>query len=121
MAFFDNEARLYLLQRLSAVVMAPLVVIHLVTILYAVRGGLTAAEILERTQNTSLWGISFWGLFYVIFVIAVSVHAPLGLRKIMREWTSFSKPIINRITVLIAALLLVIGLRSVMAVTGVML
>ena len=72
------EARLYMLQRLSAVIMAPLVIVHLMTIFYAIRGGLTAEEILSRTS-----GLSVWTIFYVIFVLAVAVHAPLGLRKIL--------------------------------------
>ena len=70
-----TEARLYALQRLSAVVM-PLVVVHLITIMIAVQNGLTAEEILARTQ-----GFSIWGVFYTIFVLAVAIHAPLGLRK----------------------------------------
>ena len=37
------EARLFLLQRVTAMILAPLVVVHLVVILIAVRGGLTAA------------------------------------------------------------------------------
>ena len=40
------ELWLYMAQRLSAMVLAPIVLVHLLTILYAIRGGLTAAEIL---------------------------------------------------------------------------
>ena len=42
---------LFLAQRLSAAVLALAVVVHLATILYAVRGGLTAGEILARTHG----------------------------------------------------------------------
>ena len=38
-----NEARLYLLQRLSAMILAPFVLVHLGLVIYAVRGGLSAA------------------------------------------------------------------------------
>ena len=75
------EFRLYLLQRITALVMAPLVVGHLAVMIYAIQGGLTAAEILGRTQ-----GSIPWALFYGTFVVAVSIHAALGLRIIAREW-----------------------------------
>ena len=44
------SARLFLLQRLSALVLAPLVLIHLGLILYAVGDGLSAGEILGRAE-----------------------------------------------------------------------
>ena len=61
--------------------LAVCVVVHLITIVYAVQGGLTAAEILERTR-----GNAAWFAFYSVFVLAVSVHAPIGLRSICIEW-----------------------------------
>ena len=76
-----TETSLYLAQRLSAVVMIPLVLGHLGVMIYAVQGGLTGAEILARTQ-----GSSFWAVFYGAFVIAASVHAAIGLRAIAGEW-----------------------------------
>ena len=54
-----SETRLWFLQRLTALVLAPLVIGHLAMIVYAVRGGLSAAEILGRTQ-----GSLGWALFY---------------------------------------------------------
>jgi fumarate reductase subunit C len=107
------EARLYILQRLSALVMAPLVVIHLITIFYAIRGGLTAEEILTRTE-----GFSIWTIFYAVFVIAVAVHAPLGLRKILIEWTSLSRRLASRLAFGIGFVLALLGIRAVMAVSG---
>jgi fumarate reductase subunit C len=56
------------------------VLVHLATILYAVRGGLTAAEILARTRGSA--GLA---LFYGIFVLAAAIHAPVGLRAVLRE------------------------------------
>ena len=47
---------LYVAQRVSAMVLAPLVIVHLLTIIYAIQGGLTAGEILQRTQGSLLWG-----------------------------------------------------------------
>ena len=55
--------------------------VHLVTIVYAARGGLTAAEIFARTR-----GNTGWLAFYTVFVIAVAVHAPIGLRPVLTEW-----------------------------------
>lgn len=75
------EFRLYLLQRISALIMAPLVIGHIAVMIVAVQGGLSAGEILSRTQGSTLWA-----LFYGTFVVAVSIHAALGLRIIAREW-----------------------------------
>ena len=77
-----SEATLFALQRLSAKLLAPLVIVHLALILYAVHGGLSAAEILDRTQ-----GSAAWGGFLRVVVIAVAVHAPIGARNVAREWT----------------------------------
>ena len=74
------DVRLYLLQRLSAMVMAPLVLVHIAVMIYAVQDGLSATEILSRTQGSLLWA-----LFYGSFVLAVSVHAAIGLRVIVFE------------------------------------
>ena len=60
------ELRLYLAQRATAAIMAPLVLLHLGVMIYAIQGGLTANEILERTRDSL-----FWGGTYGLFVIAV--------------------------------------------------
>ena len=44
--------RLYMFQRMTALLMAPLVVGHLAVMIYAVQGGLSASEILGRTQGS---------------------------------------------------------------------
>ena len=108
-----SEAALFALQRLSAKVLAPLVVVHLVLILYAVHGGLSAAEILGRTQ-----GSVAWGGFYALFVIAVAIHAPIGVRNIVREWTRWRGRSLDAASVVLAFTLLALGLRAVMAVVG---
>jgi len=74
------ETLLWGAQRASAAVLAFCVLAHLATILYAVRGGLTGGEILARTQ-----GSVALAAFYFLFVVAVAIHAPLGLRTILRE------------------------------------
>lgn len=105
------ERRLFIAQRLTAMILAPLVIIHLGLILVAVRGGLTAAEILARTQ-----GSVFWAFFYGLFVLVVSIHAPIGIRKVLQEWTKLEASTINSFCWLFALLLLVLGSRAVAAV-----
>ena len=75
------DIRLYIAQRLSALIMAPLVIGHIAVMIYAVQGGLTVDEILGRTQGSLVWL-----MFYGSFVIAVSVHGAFGLRVISFEW-----------------------------------
>ena len=106
------DLRLYLLQRLSAMLMAPLVLGHLALIIYAVQGGLSAAEILGRTQ-----GRVFWAAYYGLFVLAVSVHAAIGLRVIAAETLGLRGTALRWGTVAVFLTLLLMGARAVYAVT----
>jgi fumarate reductase subunit C len=106
------ELWLYMAQRLSAMVLAPLVFIHLGTIVYAIRGGLTAAEILGRTE-----GSVFWMVFYGVFVIAAAIHGAIGLRSIVREMTPWRGRSLNVAAASFCVLVLVVGFRAVGAVT----
>ena len=106
-----SETALFVLQRLSAKLLAPLVIVHLALILYAVHGGLSAAEILGRTQ-----GSVAWGAFYTLFVVAVAVHAPIGVRNVLREWTRWRGRSLDAASVVLAIALLALGLRAVAAV-----
>ena len=76
------QVLLWAAQRASAAVLALCVLVHLVTIVYAVRSGLTAAEILGRTSGSVVWAG-----FYALFVAAIAVHAPIGLRNVLIETT----------------------------------
>jgi fumarate reductase subunit C len=107
------ETRLFVLQRVSAMFLAPLVMVHLGLILYAVRGGLTADEILARTQ-----GSVGWALFYGVFVLAASVHAPVGVRNVLKEWTSWRGHSLDVAMLVLAAALMASGLRAVWAVVA---
>jgi len=78
---YRAETILWVAQRASAAVLALCVVVHLCTIVYAVQGGLSAAEILARTR-----GNVAWFAFYALFVLAVTIHAPIGLRSVCAEW-----------------------------------
>lgn len=105
------EALLWLAQRASAAVLGLCVLVHLATIVLAVRGGLSAAEILARTQASFAWAA-----FYAVFVLAVAVHAPIGLRTIAREWLGWRGPSLDWSTLAAAILLVVLGWRAVASV-----
>jgi fumarate reductase subunit C len=98
-------------QRASAMVLALCVVVHLVTIVYAVRGGLTGAEIFARTK-----GNAGWFFFYALFVLAVAVHAPIGLRPVLTEWLGWRGRSRDAFALLFSALLAGMGLRAVLTV-----
>jgi len=104
------EARLWLAQRATALVLAVCVMVHLATILYAVRSGLSAEAILGRTRGQ--WG---WAIFYGAFVLAASVHGAIGLRTIAREWLGWRHGSGVAATLLCVALAL-LGWRAVAAV-----
>jgi len=106
-------AILFLAQRATAFVLAAAVAVHLGTILYATRAGLTAADILARTHG-NLWFL----VFYAAFVLAVAIHAPIGLRNVLREWTAWRGPSLDIALALFTLLLLALGLRAVFAVYG---
>lgn len=76
-----TQVLLWTAQRASAALLALGILVHLVTIIYAVRHGLSAAEILARTR-----GNVAWAGFYTVFVAAIAVHVPIGLRAIFSEW-----------------------------------
>lgn len=108
-----SETLLYLLQRASALVLAPLVLVHLGLVVYAAEGGLSAAEILDRTR-----GSAAWAAFYGLFVLAAALHAPIGLRAVLREWTPWRGRSLDIAMAAFAALLLTLGLRAVAAVVA---
>ncbi len=106
------DLRLYMLQRLSALVMIPLVIGHIAVMIYAVQGGLTADEILYRTR-----GSVGWAAFYGLFVLAVSVHAAIGLRVIAHETLGLKGAALRWGGLAVFLGLLAMGARAVYAVT----
>jgi len=102
------EALLFVAQRASAAVLGVCVAVHLVTIAYAVRGGLTGAEILGRTQ-----GAGAVALLYAVFVAAVAIHAAIGLRAVIREHTGARGPLLDLALALFALFLAFAGWRAV--------
>lgn len=102
----------YMAQRISAMVMAPLVLGHIAVMIYAIQGGLSTAEILERTR-----GSLAWFAFYGGFVIAVSIHAAIGLRVIVTETLKLRGVALDLFTWGVMIVLLFMGARAVSAVT----
>jgi fumarate reductase subunit C len=102
------ETWLFVAQRASAVVLAVCVAVHLAVIVYAAQAGISAAAILGRTR-----GAFGWMTFYGLFVAAIAVHAPIGLRAILRESTPWRGATLDLAVLAFAVLLLGLGLRAI--------
>lgn len=105
------NVRLYILQRATAAIMAPLVLAHLVIIFYATRQGLSAGDILGRTQGSVVWGA-----FYILFVLAAATHGAIGVRTIASEWAGLRGRQLDLLMWGFGVLLAALGLRAVAAV-----
>jgi fumarate reductase subunit C len=105
------NVRLYVWQRATAALMVPLVAVHIAVIFYATRQGLSAADILSRTR-----GSIAWGAYYGLFVAAVSIHAAIGVRNVLVEWSPLSERYAGRLALFFGLLLAALGARAVAAV-----
>jgi fumarate reductase subunit C len=103
--------RLYVWQRMTAALMVPLVLVHIAVILYATRKGMTAADILSRTHGSIVWA-SYYGLF----VAAASIHAAIGIRNVLTEWSPLADRRAGLFSLLFGLLLATLGVRAVFAV-----
>jgi fumarate reductase subunit C len=106
-----SAVRRYVWQRMTAALMVPLIVVHLIVIIYATNRGLSAAEILGRTRGSVVWG-----LYYGTFVVAASIHGAIGVRGVAREWLGWRDKALDRLMWILGGLLLILGLRAVAAV-----
>ena len=106
-----SQVLLWGAQRGTAAILALCIVVHLATVIYAVRNGLSAAEILGRTR-----GNAGWLAFYAIFVAAVAVHAPIGLRNILAEMLGWRGRGADACALVVALVLALWGWRAVWAV-----
>lgn len=104
---------LWVAQRASAAVLALCVMVHLATMIFAVRHGLSATEILSRTHGNYAWLV-----FYATFVAAVAIHAPIGLRTIAAESLGWRGAAVDTAVLALGALLAWWGWRAVFAVFG---
>lgn len=104
-------AVLFAAQRMTAGVLAVAVAVHIATMIYAVRVGLEAGQILDRTRE-NVWFLAF----YCVFVLAIAIHAPIGLRNVIREWTRWRGWTLDAVLFVFALALLLLGLRAALAV-----
>lgn len=102
-----TELGLWIAQRASAAVLAIAVAIHLAVVVWAVRGGLDAGEILARTR-----GATGWFAFYLVFLAAVAVHSAIGLRVVAAEWLGWRGRGADLAAIAWAAMLALLGLRA---------
>jgi len=105
------NVRLYVWQRATAALMVPLVAVHLAVIFYATRQGFSAADILSRTR-----GSMAWAAYYGLFVAAVSIHAAIGVRNVVTEWSPLSDRRAGQLAIVFGLLLAALGFRAVAAV-----
>ncbi len=105
-------ARLYLLQRATAMLLVPLMLVHLATMLWAARDGISAAEILARTQ-----GHTGWAAFYALLVCAAGVHGAIGARTVLRELTPWRGGGVDIAAVIYLVGVLLLGARALAALT----
>jgi fumarate reductase subunit C len=102
--------RLYIWQRATAALMVPLVLVHIVVIFYATRQGLSAADILSRTHDSLAWAA-----FYGVFVAAACIHAAIGVRNVLAEWSPLTESGAGFAGVALGLLLAGIGFHAVVA------
>ena len=77
--------RLYVWQRATAALMLPLVLLHVAASLRDA-AGMTAADILTRTRGSIVWAA-----LYGAFVIAAAIHAAIGVRNVLIEWSALGE------------------------------
>lgn len=102
------ETKLWVWQRASAAVLGLCVIVHLILIIIAVQGGLSAGEIISRVS-----GNVAWLMFYSVFVIAVAVHAPIGVRTILNEMTGLKTSQTYLVMAVLCLVILSMGFRTV--------
>lgn len=105
------NVRLYIWQRITAALLVPMVLVHIAVIFYAMRRGLSASDILARTQ-----GSIAWASFYATFVVAASIHGSIGVRNVLAEWSPLSGRAAGITATIFGAALVVLGFRAVAAV-----
>jgi fumarate reductase subunit C len=104
------NVRLYVWQRATAALMVPLVLIHIAVIFYATRQQMTAADILSRTH-----GSVAWASYYALFVAAVSIHASIGVRNVLAEWTSLAERRAGQLAIIFGIGLALLGAHAIFA------
>lgn len=104
------NVRLYVWQRATAALMVPFVLVHIAVIFYATHRQMTAADILSRTH-----GSAAWAAFYGAFVAAVSIHASIGVRNVLTEWSPLTGRAAGCCAILLGIVLALLGFHAVVA------
>ena len=104
------NVRLYVWQRATAAIMVPLVLIHIAVIFYATRQQMTAADILSRTHSSVAWAS-----YYALFVAAVSIHASIGVRNVLAEWSRLTERRAGQIAIVFGVVLAFLGAHAIFA------
>jgi fumarate reductase subunit C len=104
------NVRLYVWQRATATLMVPLVLVHIAVIFYATRQQMSAADILSRTH-----GSVAWASYYALFVAAVSIHASIGLRNVLAEWSPLTERGAGQIAIVFGVVLAFLGAHAIFA------
>jgi fumarate reductase subunit C len=104
------NVRLYVWQRATATLMVPLVLVHIAVIFYAARQQMTAADILSRTHSSVAWAS-----YYALFVAAVSIHASIGVRNVLAEWSRLTERRAGQIAIVFGVVLAFLGAHAIFA------
>lgn len=107
----DPTFKLFVLQRATGALLAVLLFVHLVTVIYAVQGGLSVTEITERVR-----GNLFWITFYSVFGLTAIVHALIGLRKILIELLPVNRRVVDIVVTLYLITALWLGTQAIAAI-----
>ncbi len=103
-----TETWMWLAQRISAMVLSFCIIVHIATMIIATQGGVSTAEISDRISGNVTWLV-----FYSIFIAAVSVHAPIGLRTVLLESTPLTEKRVGLLTMLFGLFVIVLGMRTI--------
>lgn len=101
----------FYIQRISGGLLAGCLLIHIATILYAVQGGLSVAEIQNRIQ-----GSEFWFVLYSIFIFAAIVHAAIGLKNVFSEWIKLPPVLISVLVLVYFVVSSFLGISAILAI-----
>ncbi|MBU2966759.1 hypothetical protein Q4508_10420 [Amphritea sp. 2_MG-2023] len=102
------EFKLWLAHRLSGMALGLFVVVHLAGMIIAIQGGLSSAEILQRTSGNYALGV-----FYSLFTIAAATHSTIGLRTVAREVIGWSGISANFFLIIFFLFLCAMGISAV--------
>jgi fumarate reductase subunit C len=71
---------------------------------------MTAADILSRTH-----GSVAWASYYALFVAAVSIHASIGVRNVLAEWSRLTERRAGQIAIVFGVVLAFLGAHAIFA------